>query len=181
MVVDSAGYTDNDLRALAGVVEQLCQIGVAVSDLNWGRLTPYRQLFARFFDSVECRDNLAMIGEVRVEGHAATGRLLAGWLKAQMDKSGHGLPRERINLIAADPAGISFRSLVMTCSGGENTFAVTRADDCTLEARTTLGAQTGSRVVKASCTSVDQLLTDEITLSGRDAVFETALAAAASL
>ena len=98
-----------------------------------------------------------------------------------MDKSGHSLPRERIHLIYADPAGFSFRSLVMTCSGGGNTFAVTRANDCTLEARTTLGTQVWSNVIKASCPGVDKLLTDEITLSGRDAVFETALAAAVSL
>jgi len=181
IIVDSVGYTEDDLRALARFVEQSRQMGVAVSDLNWGRLTPYRQLFARFFDSMECRDHLAMIKEVRVEGHAATGRLLAGWLKAQMDKSGHSLPRERIRLISTDPAGFSFRSLVMTCSGGGHTFAVTRANDCTLEARATLGAQAVSHVVKSDCPGVDKLLTDEITLSGRDVVYETALTAGALL
>ena len=181
VIVDSADYSDDDLRALARFVEQSHRLGVAVSDLNWGRLMPYRQLFARFFDTTECRDHLALIGEVRVEGHAATGRLLAGWLKAQMDKSGHSLPRERIRLIASDPAGFSFRSLVMTCSGEGNTFAVTRTDDCTLEARATLGDQTLSHVVKAGCPGVDKLLTDEVTLSGQDPVFEAALMAAASL
>jgi glucose-6-phosphate dehydrogenase assembly protein OpcA len=181
IIVDSADYSENDLHALARFVEQSRQMGVAVSDLNWGRLTLYRQLFAQFFDSMECRDHLATIGEVRVEGNASTGRLLAGWLKAQMGKSGHSLPRERIHLITNDPAGFAFCSLVMTCSGGGNTFAVTRADDCTFEARTTLGAQTRSYVVKAGCPGVDKLLTDEITLSGRDAVFETALASAAAL
>ncbi|MDD4352725.1 MAG: glucose-6-phosphate dehydrogenase assembly protein OpcA [Candidatus Gracilibacteria bacterium] len=181
MIVDSSGYTEDDLRALARFVEQSRRMGVAVGDLNWGRLTPYRQLFAQFFDSMECRDHLAMIGEVRVEGHAATGRLLAGWLKAQMDKSGHSLPRERIQLIATDPAGFAFRSLVMTCAGGADTFAVTRANDCALEARATLGAKTWSNVVKAGCQDVGKLLTDEITLSGRDAVFESALLAAAAL
>ena len=181
MIVDSAGYTADDLRSLAHFVEQSRRMGVAVSDLNWGRLLPCQQLFAQFFDSMECRNNLAAIGEVRVEGHEATGRLLAGWLKAQMDKSGHSLPRERIHLISTGSAGFSFRSLVMTCLGGGNTFAVTRADDCTLETRVTLGVQTWSHVVKASCPGVDKLLTDEIVLSGRDAVFEAALAAAASL
>ncbi|MFH1476038.1 MAG: glucose-6-phosphate dehydrogenase assembly protein OpcA [Verrucomicrobiota bacterium] len=177
VIVDSAGYADDDLRALARFVEQSRLMGVAVSDLNWGRLTPYRQLFAQFFDSVECRDHLAAIAEIRVEGHSSTGRLLAGWLKAQMDKSGHSLPRERIRLVAADPAGVAFRSLLMTCAGAGNSFAITRADDCTLEARSALGTQTRSRVVKARCPDLDKLLTDEITFSGRDAVFETALTA----
>jgi len=177
MVVDSAGYTAGDLRALVRFVAQSRPMGVAVSDLNWGRLTPCRQLFAQFFDSVECCARLAEIGDVRVEGHASTARLLAGWLKAQMDKSGHGLPGARIRLIPADPAGVAFRSLVMTCAGGGNTFAVTRSDDGTLEARTAHGAQAWSRAIKSGCPGVAKLLADEITLSGRDTVFEDALAA----
>lgn len=177
VIVDSIDYSDNDLRALARFVEQSCPMGIAVSDLNWGRLTPYRQLFAQFFDSMDCRDRLALIGEVRVEGHASTGRLLAGWLKAQMDKSGHGLPRERIRLVFNGSSGFSFRSLVMTCSGEGNAFAVTRQNDCTLESRATLGVKTWSHVVNASCPDVDKLLADEITFSGRDTVFEAALAA----
>lgn len=181
VIVDSADYSDNDLHALVRLVEHSGRMGVAVSDLNWARLTPYRQLFARFFDSMECRDHLAMIGEVRVEGNDSTGRLLAGWLKAQMDKSGHLLSRERIRLISTDPAGFAFRSLVMTCAGGGNTFAVTRTDACTLEARTTLGAQVWSKVIKTNCPGMDKLLADEITFSGRDTVFETALAAGALL
>ena len=186
VIVDSAGYTKDDLCALARFVEQSCQMGVAVSDLNWGRLTPCRQLFAQFFDSMECRDHLALIGEVRVEGDAATSRLLAGWLKAQMDNSGHSLPHERIHLISTDPAGFSFRSLVMTCSGGGNTFAVTtfavtRANDCNLEARTTLGDQVRSKVIKANCPDVAKMLSDEIAFIGRDAVFEAAIAAGALL
>jgi len=87
VIVDSAGYAADDLRSLSHFVEQLCQMGVAVSDLNWGRLTPCRQLFAQFFDSVECRDHLATIEEVHIEGHASTGRLLAGWLKRRWTKA----------------------------------------------------------------------------------------------
>lgn len=181
VVVDSAGYSGEDLRALAGFVEQAGRSGVAVSDLNWGRLTPYRQLFAQFFDSMECRCHLAAIGEVRIEAHESTGRLLAGWLKAQIDKSGELLPGERLRLVTAGPEGVAFQSLVMTCSGGENTFAITRKDDCTLEARINFGAQTRSRVVKAACQGEDALLADEITLSGRDTVFESAIAIAAAL
>lgn len=181
VVVDSAGYTKEDFRSLSRFVEHSRPMGVAVSDLNWGRLTPCRQLFAQFFDSAECRDRLATIGEIRIEAHESTGRLLAGWLKAQMDKSGHLLPSERIRLISTGSAGLAFRSLVMTCSGGENTFAVTRTDDCTLEARVDIGAQTRSRVVKAICQGEDKLLAEEITLSGRDTVFESAIAIAAVL
>ncbi|MFA5043300.1 MAG: glucose-6-phosphate dehydrogenase assembly protein OpcA [Kiritimatiellia bacterium] len=177
VIVDSGGYSDNDLRALARFVEQARRLGIAVSDLNWGRLALYRQVFARFFDSIECREHLGAIGEVRVEGNSSTARLMAGWLKAQMDKSGHLLPRERIRLISGDPAGLPFQSLVMTCSGDGNTFAVTRAANCTLETRVALGAQIWNNVIKAPCQDVGKLLIDEITFSGRDSVYEAALAA----
>lgn len=177
VIVDSADYSDNDLRALARFVEQSRRMGVAVSDLNWGRLALYRQVFARFFDSIECRDHLGAIGDVRIEGNSPTARLMAGWLKAQMDKSGHLLPRERIRLISGDPAGFPFQSLVMTCSEGGSTFMIARAANCTLEARVALGAQIWNNVIKAHCPDVDKLLIDEITFSGRDAVFEAALAA----
>ncbi len=41
----------------------------------------------------------------------------------------------------------------------------------------TLGTQTWSHVVKASCPDVGKLLADEITFSGRDALYDAALAA----
>lgn len=181
VVVDSAGYALEDLSALARFVEQARRLGVAVSDLNWGRLTPYRQLFAQFFDSMECRCHLDSIAEVRVAAHTSTGRLLAGWLKAQIDKTCQILPGERIRLVAADPGGPSFQSLTMTCSGGENTFSITRKDKCMLEAGVNMGPQARNRVVKAVCQCEDALLSDEITLVGRDAVFEAAVAVAAEL
>ncbi len=181
VIVDSVDYSESDLQALARFVEQSHRMGLAVSDLNWGRLTPCRQLFAQFFDSVVCRDHLASIREVSVESGASTGRLLAGWLKAQLDKSGHSLPRERIRLISAGSTGFAFRSLAMKCSGAGNSFAVTRVDDCILEARTTMDCKTGSHIVKARCLGIDSLLTDEISLSGRDVVFESALEAAVLL
>jgi hypothetical protein len=181
VIVDTAAYDQNDLRELAGFVEQSRQTGTAVSDLNWARLTTYRQIFAQFFDSLECRDYLAAIHSIRIEAAASTGLLLAGWLKAQMDKYGYLLPRDRITPAPNGSDVFSFQSLAMTCSGGKNSFTVIRKDERTLEARSNLDSKVLTRVIKAVLPPEDKLLGDELTFSGRDTVFETSLAAAAAL
>ena len=181
VIVDSAAYTLPDLRQLNSFVEQSHRTETSVSDLNWARLTTYRQIFAQFFDSMECRDHLATIHSIRIEVAPSTGLLLAGWLKAQMDKNGYILPRERITLVPAGPDISSFQSLAMTCAGGKDSFTVTRQDELTLEARSVLNGKTSIRVVKAVAPPDDKLLGDELTLSERDTVFETALAAAAEM
>jgi len=181
VIVDSAAYSRDDMKQLARFVEQTRRMGTAVSDLNWARLTPYRQIFAQFFDSPECRDHLARIQSVRIEADTSTGLLIAGWLKAQLDKSGYPLAREWIALVPAAGAVVSFQSLAMTCAAGKKSFTVPRRNESTIEARSVLDAQTMNRVVKAVLPPEDKLLGDELTFSGRDAIFETALASAAAL
>jgi glucose-6-phosphate dehydrogenase assembly protein OpcA len=91
-IVDSATFVhpEQDLQALA----RQCQSApdVAISDLNWGRLTPWRQLIAQFFDVSEYLPFLAGVESIEI-AYAAdpsatpdpTGALLlAGWLKARL-------------------------------------------------------------------------------------------------
>ncbi len=178
VIVDSSGYARGDLERLARFVETSRRLGAAVSDLNWARLTPCRQVFAQFFDSLECRDHLAAIHSLRVAAPPAMGLLLAGWLKAQLDKSGYPLPRERI---AVEAASSAFEALAMTCAQGQDSFTVTRRNDLTLEARSVLDGKEAVRVVKAEPAADSKLLGDELAFAGRDTVFETALAAAIGL
>lgn len=93
VIVDSATFLhpEQDIQTLA----RYCQAahGVALSDLNWGRLTPWRQLLAQFFDVGEYLPFLAGVQRIEIEYAAAptsapepTGALLlAGWLKARLD------------------------------------------------------------------------------------------------
>ncbi len=181
VIVDSADYDRNDLRQLAGFIERSRRTGTAVSDLNWARLTIYRQVFAQLFDAPECRGHLAAIQSTRIEAAPAAGLLLAGWLQAQLEKNGYPLPRGRIALISAGAEAFAFQALAMACADGRQSFTVIRRDADTIESRMVRDARTTSRVVKAALPSEDQLLGDELTFAGRDAVFETSLAAAAAL
>src|SRR5579883_1654324 len=93
VIVDSATFLhpEQDIHTLADYCKAAPD--VAVSDLNWGRLTPWRQLVAQFFDVAEYLPFLAGIERIEI-AYAATPNevrdptgalLLAGWLKARLN------------------------------------------------------------------------------------------------
>jgi glucose-6-phosphate dehydrogenase assembly protein OpcA len=93
VIVDSATFLhpEQDIHTLAAYCKAVPN--VAVSDLNWGRLTPWRQLVAQFFDVGEYLPFLAGIERIEITYAAPpnvardpTGALLlAGWLKARLN------------------------------------------------------------------------------------------------
>src|SRR5579859_2728517 len=105
VIVDSTTFfnPEQDIRTLA----LLCQASpeCALSDLNWGRITPWRQLIAQFFDVTEYRPFLTGVTSIEIEHAAAPlaaptvteqgdvspnpacALLLAGWLKASLEWS----------------------------------------------------------------------------------------------
>jgi glucose-6-phosphate dehydrogenase assembly protein OpcA len=66
VVIDSASFDlpHEDLRRLAGLLEGG---RVRLSDLNWGRLTSWRDLVAGFWDVADYRDSLARIERIVIE------------------------------------------------------------------------------------------------------------------
>ena len=102
VIVDSTTFfqPEQGIHTLAHYCKTTPQI--ALSDLNWGRLTLWRQLVAQFFDSPEYRPFLDGIERIEIEHAAAplaevnraengevspnptAALLLAGWLKASL-------------------------------------------------------------------------------------------------
>ncbi|MBX5450056.1 glucose-6-phosphate dehydrogenase assembly protein OpcA [Thermogemmatispora sp.] len=109
LIVDSASFQTPGptLRLLASLLET--HPSCAISDLNWGRLTPLRQLVAQFFDGLEYRPYFEGIQRIEIEhavleapggsdrrlqGAAATlhqrlqeparALLMGGWLKERL-------------------------------------------------------------------------------------------------
>ena len=93
---------------------------IAVTDMNWGRLTPWREMVAGFFDPPNIRPYLDRIGHVNIEyampesHHGPINRsqalLVAGWLASRLgweigenmyqlvhSEAGHA-PRARLTL-----------------------------------------------------------------------------------
>jgi glucose-6-phosphate dehydrogenase assembly protein OpcA len=92
--VDSARFPDPpaDLSSFSAQVEKSSG-DIAFSDLNWTRLTPWRELVAQCFDPAELHPCLERLSEVRVEyergpdgGAGGLGRalLITGWLAGRL-------------------------------------------------------------------------------------------------
>jgi Glucose-6-phosphate dehydrogenase subunit len=102
VIVDSNSFLkpEESISTLASLLEALPDI--AFSDLNWGRITVWRQLVAQFFDVAEYRPYLAGVDSIEIEHAVAPfavptrteegdvspnptrALLLAGWLKTSL-------------------------------------------------------------------------------------------------
>lgn len=103
VIVDSSTFLrpEQDIHALASYYKHTPQI--ALSDLNWGRLTFWRQLVAQFFDVPEYLPFLSGVERIEIEHVAAplaeqhvgdngevspnptAALMLAGWLKTSLN------------------------------------------------------------------------------------------------
>jgi len=94
VIVDSARFaaTGADLRALAAWLEKHSG-RMRISDLNWARATPWREVMAQCFDSPDRRPYLSRIRELRIEyemeserltAQRAQGLLLTAWLATRL-------------------------------------------------------------------------------------------------
>jgi glucose-6-phosphate dehydrogenase-like protein OpcA len=102
MIVDSTSFfnPEQDIRSLATLFQ--AAPNCALSDLNWGRITPWRQLIIQFFDVPEYLQYLSGVTSIEIEHIAAPlatpmrtaqgevspnpirALLLAGWLTARL-------------------------------------------------------------------------------------------------
>ncbi len=102
MIVDSTGFfnPEQDIVTLSTLIDTSPEC--ALSDLNWGRITPWRQLISQFFDVPEYRSYLDSVTSIEIEHsvvplatqtrtalgdvspNPARALLLAGWLKARL-------------------------------------------------------------------------------------------------
>lgn len=112
LVVDSADFArpERTLPALADLVETGASF--ALTDLNWTRLTAWRELVAQFFDVPEWRAYLDAIAGVRIgfgvdmdgrEIHPSQALLLLGWLAARVGW------RAEEHLAPSEAGGLLFR------------------------------------------------------------------------
>jgi glucose-6-phosphate dehydrogenase assembly protein OpcA len=121
LIVDSAHFETPE-ATLAKMSTQLKSQWpkIAVTDMNWGRLTPWREMVAGFFDPPNIRPYLDRIGHVNIEYalseshrgpiNRSQALLVAGWLASRLgweigeniyqlvhSESGH-VPRARLTL-----------------------------------------------------------------------------------
>ena len=120
VIVDSTSFfnPEQDILTLSLLHQNFPEY--ALSDLNWGRITPWRELVVQFFDVLEYRQYLSGITSIEIEHAAAPfasptrtelgdvspnpacAFLLAGWLKARLNWS---LVADSIENVRDTPSG----------------------------------------------------------------------------
>lgn len=95
LVIDSIdlGKLNSDFGAISQLFDRQGNEAIAVSDINWARLTSWRALLANFYDVAEYRSALTNLEHVRIdyvvpesnsEAAASQALLMAGWLVSRL-------------------------------------------------------------------------------------------------
>jgi glucose-6-phosphate dehydrogenase assembly protein OpcA len=135
VVIDSVAF-DNPRADLVRLDQLIGRQGqpLRVSDLNWGRLTPWRTLLASFWDVPDYRPALAALDSVEIVYRpnakapgdiAAKALLLAGWLGSRLGWEADPATRR----VEGDAASVRVRAGASSLSLGVRRDASTAADD----------------------------------------------------
>ena len=206
VLVDSARFAHpaKDLAKLARTVQEVSG-EVVIGDLNWTRTQPWRELAAQCFDSPAHRPYLDNLNYLRIEyeeespravAQGAQALLVAGWLASRLGwdlEKGVGSPalswvfqsRSAPVKVEVVPRafegggkGVCFCMTMKAESPSPATFVLRRGQDgkAAITRREISGHPPVERSARLEVFSEDELLNEEIRYTGRDAVFEAALA-----
>lgn len=205
VLVDSATFEQPE-QQLGELMRMFAQR--AVSDLAWGRLTPWRELTAQFFDSPNTVGNLRELEQVQIHYRPRPDGtldrvqplLFVGWLAAKLGwnapttapatadatftltrSDGAHVSIELVPESGSEPGATQIMAIELRCSHAHYSIAVAQAPGCALAT-----AQSGSlaavrRVVRLEQPDLADLLAEELRLFGRDKGYEGALKAAAAI
>lgn len=198
VIVDSARFSKplESLRKLISIVKAE-KGNTSFSDLNWGRITPWRQMIAGFFEHTACRNTVNSISSVDIQSYSPSGFstqafLLACWLGARLKwnpisggnnvllmESGGRQLRQRLFVrppVAGAARGIA--SVTLRTEKPPITFhmaldAGTRYLRGSVEME---GARPADTTVRLGAGAEDERLACELEILGRDRIFEETLA-----
>lgn len=211
LIVDSASFLD-PARAFDELAEMaVIPYGAAVSDFAWGRLHPWRELIAQFFDPPDQAASLTTVEQVEVTYEPqgpdhfsgfSQGLLALGWACSRLgwhvqsppEREGPGAFRwrlqadDRVVEAALRPqheadAVVGLRGVAIE-AGGEypGVFQVHREDASHLVTRVDVGGVARpDRLMRATLPDDTALLLQHLNHFGHDRVFDEALVFASQL
>jgi glucose-6-phosphate dehydrogenase assembly protein OpcA len=206
-VVDTLGFVHVE-RSLVTLdaLRHRPGVGVDLADLNWGRLLPWRELVAQFWDVPSWRAHLHRVDLVEIElGKPADGRsnraqalLLAGWLASRLRWTPLGMERLRdgyrlrakrrggqvevkISITPQARSGLQMVRFTRSTARQSAAFSVVASERDTAQMSVQVNGQdTYARTARIERLTEPELLATELDMSVGDTVFEDALGAAAS-
>jgi glucose-6-phosphate dehydrogenase assembly protein OpcA len=210
VVIDSAAFdhTHADLRRVARLVERRADV-LRLSDLNWGRLTTWRNLIANFWDVPAYRPHLDALDTITIhyapsslapEEIAAQSLLVAGWLasclgwetrtRATRAAEGHQASFAsgsrtidlHLRAVAGEHEGAIKRVEFRSAGGAAEFFVSADESGARIETSAKLGdALEVGRVLARETRTEGQRLSRELGILARDEVYERAVRAAVRL
>jgi len=147
---------------------------VAIVDLSWHRLQPWRELLAALFESPHTRPYLPGITSARVVGRTGPRHLLAGWIADRLD-----LPFSEVHVEPATHVSISLAG-TLPATGQHGTFEVLRlSDERVVHTRTAVdGGPSSEMVVPLPPPTAGWGVAAALSHLDRDPVYERALRSA---
>jgi len=172
VIVDTrvVGYRPDALSRLSALTHR-----VAVTDLSWSRLRPWRNLLASLFEGRIYRPFLRDIHSLEVTGHSGPRYLIAGWLLSRLR-----LPRSLVHLGEAEHLSVK---LVATHDGRRGHFVVERkGDERVIDASVRIeGGPSFEQTVQIGGDWQSRALADSLAHMGHNETYEAALEAAVGL
>ena len=172
VVVDTrvVGYKPDALSRLHSLTHR-----VAVTDLSWSRLRPWRNLLAGLFEGHVYRPFLRDVHHLEVTGHAGPRHLFAGWVMSRLD-----LPRAVVHLGDAEHLSVK---LVASHEGRWGRFDVERkGDERVIDASVEIeGGPSFEQKVQIGEEWPSRSLADALGHMGHNQTYEAALEAALGL
>jgi glucose-6-phosphate dehydrogenase assembly protein OpcA len=213
LVIDSVDLAAMDLQL--GSIEQLFarqrNEEIAVSDINWARLTSWRALLANFYDVQEYRPALGDQERVGIDyaapegnpnGIATQALLMVGWLASRLDwrieRQEHTAAKTLAFARRRDGGAVTFElnqverpdmkpgrlaRVELQSAHNHASFVVQRAENgLHLETQATVeGRLCPGRTLPVRNRSTAELLAREMEILARDTTYEAAVIAAGSL
>jgi glucose-6-phosphate dehydrogenase assembly protein OpcA len=178
VVLDGAAF--GDAAAALGEMREAVAAGRRLADLSWTRLTRWRELIAQIFENRAQLANLPLVSDILISYRAAAtpapAFYLAAWLREGLEKIG-AHPRIRFETEAGESNGRLSRVELRAPNRPDAIASISLAGGPCAEVRA--GGLLSMALLPALTDYA--LMREELSIPGRDAVFEHALAAVAKL
>lgn len=195
LVIDTS-QINGPAAALAAANAFVAQ-GVALSDLTWGRLTPWREQIAQLFDGPPALQRLRIVERIIIEYTAAgepAALLLAGWIAARLEWTPETPLDDVIPLRHADGSATWLELLLVEkdAVAGIISVALFSPDSQFVVYRGATADRLSARAIIDGLTPLERavrlpepddaiLIVDELRLTRRDPIYEAAVQHAARL
>lgn len=204
VILDSACFSTPTLQ-LGGLVSKLVKESagrVPFGDINWARLTPWRELMAQFFDNPDHLQYLNQLSQVQVEystaggGNPAQAVLLVMWLSTMLnwrsmggswEKNGKdrllklmdGEREIQVQILGVDDAlarpGWIESVTLQSQAEPKATFQINACGEDCAQTRIQIGSRTLERMVSLNIPDEVELVCSEFDASQGDRVYHHAL------